>query len=217
SGGAPRRLRREAADPRPRERHPLWLKVTHWVHLASMLVLIFSGFFITYAHRAFLFPTMRAARQWHFYAMWVLFWTLVARIYYLYASGVRRDFKLTRNDLRDLPKLGRYYLFLDRTPPLFGKYNPGQKLLYGLWPWVLAFQALTGFILYDPVHFEAIWLHSWLLNLNTVRTAHFLAAWFFVVTVAAHLYLVLIEGLDELRELATLRAPRRPPRPGPRR
>ncbi|MGE5552935.1 MAG: cytochrome b/b6 domain-containing protein [Betaproteobacteria bacterium] len=191
------------------DRHPLWAKILHWLHLAAMLILIFSGFSITYAHRAFLFPTMRAARQWHFYAMWILFWTLLSRLYFLCATGTWREFHLTRDDLRDLPKLGRYYLFLDRTPPRFGKYNPGQKLLYGFWPWLLAFQALTGFILYDPHRLQVIWLHSWLLSLNTVRTLHFLAAWFFVVTTAVHLYLVLIEGMDHLRQMATFRLPRR--------
>lgn len=190
-------------------RHPLSLKVSHWTHLAAMVVLILSGFAITYARRFPVFPTMRLARQWHFYAMWIFFWALVARTYFLYATGAHRDFRLTREDVRDLPHLGRYYLFLDREPPLFGKYNPGQKLLYRLWPWVLAFQALTGFLLYLPTRWEYLWLHPWLTNLNTIRTAHFLTAWFFVVTVSGHLYLVLLEGLDDLGEMLAVRTPRR--------
>jgi Ni/Fe-hydrogenase 1 B-type cytochrome subunit len=170
-----------------------------------MLVLIPSGFWISYGSRAFLFPTMRQARQWHFYAMYILVWVLVARLYFIAATGAWREFQLTRNDLRDLPKLGRFYLFLSDEPPKFGKYNPGQKILYGLWPWALALQALTGFVLYAPTHFEWLWLHSWLLNLNTIRTLHFLLAWFFVISSAGHLYLVLIEGWDELKEMATFR------------
>lgn len=187
-------------------RHPLWAKVLHWIHLAAMLALIFSGFAITYGNEAFFFATMRRARLWHFYAMWILFWTLLARLYFLYATGTWREFHITRRDLRDLPKLGRYYLFLAKEPPPFGKFNPGQKLMYSLWPWMLGLQALTGFILYNPLHLQGLWLHEWLLNLNTIRTIHFLIAWFFVVTVAAHLYLVLIEGLDHLREMARLRS-----------
>ncbi len=208
------RLPPAAADPDPAERQPLWAKVLHWLHLAAMLLLLCTGFQIAFARRFWLFPTMRLARLWHFYAMWILFWVFLVRLYFLFATGTRRDFRLTRQDWRDLPKLGRYYLFLDREPPLFGKYNPGQKLLYRFWPWVLAFQALTGFILYLPARWEYLWVHPWLLNLNTIRTAHFLTAWFFVVTTAGHLYLVLSEGLDTLKEMATFRLARRA-RPDP--
>lgn len=197
-----RRLPPAAAEPRTgRPRNPPWEKFLHWLHFAAMMVLIVSGFAITYANRAFGFPTMRSARQWHFYAMYFLVWALLARIYFLLATGAWRDFNVTRRDLADLPRLGRYYLFLDDDPPLFGKFNPGQKLMYDLWPFVLAFQALTGFLLYLPDRWESLWLHPWLLNLNTLRTIHFFTAWFFVATVAMHLYLVLIEGLDALKEM----------------
>lgn len=199
---------RAASAVVPGRCHPLWLKVTHWLHLVALVLLILTGFQLTYARTFFVFPTMRLARERHFYAGWLLFWILVARIYYLLATGTHRDFAVNRRDLQDLPRLMRYYLFLAPEPPLYDGYNPGQKLLYSLFPWVLAFQALTGFVLYDPVRLEALWLHLWLLNLNTVRMLHYLTAWFFVVTVAAHLYLVLIEGLAALREMVDLR--RRP-------
>jgi Ni/Fe-hydrogenase 1 B-type cytochrome subunit len=206
-----RKLPSAADDPDPRQRIALWLKVVHWLHLAAMVLLILTGFQISYARGFFIFPTMRLARTWHFYAMWLLFWTLVARTYYLLATGEFRDYVLTKRDLADLPRLGRFYLFIDKEPPLFGKYNPGQKAMYGVFPWVLALQALTGFVLYNPTHYEALWLHNWLWNLNTIRTIHFYIAWFFVVAVSAHLYLVLVEAWDGLREMVTFR-----PRPARR-
>ncbi|MGE5623457.1 MAG: cytochrome b/b6 domain-containing protein [Methanocella sp.] len=190
------------------EPHSLWIKVTHWLHLLALLLLVLTGFQITYAGGFPVFPTMRLAREWHFYAMWLLLWTLVAKVYYLLATGTWRDTAVSGRDLRDPPGLLRYYLFLTPEQPPYEKYNAGQKLLYSLFPWVLAFQALTGFILYNPIHLEALWLHPWLLNLNTIRLLHYLVAWFFVVTVAVHLYLVLAEGWQALREMTDFR--RRP-------
>ncbi|MDI3281499.1 MAG: cytochrome b/b6 domain-containing protein [Bacillota bacterium] len=190
-------------------RHPRWLRVLHWLHTGSMLVLLFSGFYITYVHRAFLFSRMDTARLWHFAAAYLIVWTWVARLYFGLATGEYRELIPRRSDLRELPALVRYYLFLAPEVPDYGKYNPGQKLLYSFWPFLLLLQALTGFALYDPNRLQWLWMHDWLLNLNTVRTIHYLTAVFFAVTTAAHLYLVLTEDLDKLQSMLIDPAERR--------
>lgn len=190
-------------------RHPRWIKVIHWIHTAAMLVLIVSGFYITYASRVFLFSRMDTARLWHFIAAYIIVWAWVARLYFGLATGEYREMLIYREDLQGLPGLLRYYFFLDHDLPNYGKYNPGQKLLYNFWPFLLLFQAITGFLLYDPNRFQ--WLWGWpgrLNNLNTLRTAHYFAAVFFTISTAAHLYLVLTEDLDKLSEMLNLRKKR---------
>lgn len=180
-------------------RHPRWARVIHWLHTASMLVLIFSGFFITYASSVFLFPNMRSARLWHFIFAYIITATFVARIYYNIAEKTYKNYLITKADMREFPKLSKYYLFLSDELPTYAIFNPGQKIMYLAWQPLLLVQAISGWLLYDSIRFQPLWLSSWILNLNTLRTFHYLVAILFTITTAVHLYLVLTEDFEKLK------------------
>ncbi|MBO8125714.1 MAG: cytochrome b/b6 domain-containing protein [Firmicutes bacterium] len=180
-------------------RHPRWARILHWLHTVSMLVLIFSGFYITYACRAFLFPNMRSARLWHFIAAYIITAVFIARLYYNIAEKTYKNYLFTKADLREMPRLLKYYLFLTDEEPTYAVFNPGQKLMYLAWQPLLLVQAISGWLLYDVTRFQPIWLSDWLLSLNTLRTFHYLVAILFTITTAAHLYLVLSEDLEKLK------------------
>src|SRR3954464_5828501 len=61
--------------------HPLWLRITHWINVVAMVVMIGSGWEIYNASPLFPFRFPRAitlggwlagALLWHFAAMWLL-------------------------------------------------------------------------------------------------------------------------------------------------
>ena len=180
-------------------RHPRWSRIIHWLHTISMLVLIFSGFYITYANRTFLFPNMRSARLGHFVAAYIITATFIARIYYNIAEKTYKNYLVTKADVREFPRLTKYYLFLTDELPTYAIFNPGQKVMYLVWQPLLLVQAISGWLLYDSIRFQPIWLTSGILSLNTLRIFHYLVALLFTITTAVHLYLVLTEDIEKLK------------------
>lgn len=180
-------------------RHPRWARVLHWLHTISMLVLIFSGFYITYASSAFLFGNMRSARLAHFVFAYIITAVFIARIYYNIAEKTYKNYLFTKADAREMGHLARYYLLLTDQIPTYAVFNPGQKLMYLAWQPLLLVQAISGWLLYDSIRFQRFWIASGILSLNTLRTFHFLVAVLFTITTAAHLYLVLTEDFEKLK------------------
>src|SRR3954462_754445 len=82
--------------------HPLMVRITHWVNVIAMLIMIFSGWRIYKASPVFpfKFPVdltlggwLGGALQWHFAAMWVLAVNgLVYLIYGLIAGHFKSNF-----------------------------------------------------------------------------------------------------------------------------
>jgi thiosulfate reductase cytochrome b subunit len=69
------------ALPQPATIHPLWLRVTHWINAAAIVIMIGSGWEIYNASPlfAFMFPQsitiggwLAGALLWHYAAMWLL-------------------------------------------------------------------------------------------------------------------------------------------------
>jgi Ni/Fe-hydrogenase 1 B-type cytochrome subunit len=155
-----------------------------------MVLLILSGFYI-YAPNAFrIFPSMDVARYIHFIFMYFIGWTLVYKFYYSIATGEIRELIFTWKDLKGLPGLIKHYtfgIFVGHKKPEWGKYNPGQKLLYTAWPILLIIQGITGIGLYFVDTFAVF--NSFLGGLGNIRAWHFIISWIFTVTTVAHIYL----------------------------
>ncbi|MDA8235754.1 MAG: cytochrome b/b6 domain-containing protein, partial [Clostridia bacterium] len=139
-----------------------------------------------------LFPSMDIARLVHFIFMYILVTVALYKLFYVFHQGdlVKLIFRL--RDLRSLPELIKYYIFLSKSMPTEDKYNPGQKATYTLWFFLIVVQALTGFILYWPGPLG--YLGHLLGGMSLVRLVHYLVTWVFVSTVIVHVYLVFITG-----------------------
>jgi Ni/Fe-hydrogenase 1 B-type cytochrome subunit len=96
----------------------------------------------------------------------------------------------------------KYYLFLRKTTPLGGKYNPLQKLSYGLAVPVLTLcAAYTGFCLWAPTAHWPIFAAgtAWAANLTfggnggsdpmNIRVIHYFVMWAVLLFTAIHVYL----------------------------
>jgi Ni/Fe-hydrogenase 1 B-type cytochrome subunit len=173
------------------EKYPLSLILMHWAHLLSMGLLLLSGLYIHYVFWAGWMGTMR---QIHFITMYVLVFVLVIRGYWSIVSG--RDignFLPQKENRGTFLEIIKYYAFLRKTHPNTAKFNSLQKMTYDFWALLLVLQALSGFALYWPdVSFLAA-LNAWVGGLMVMRMIHFLIMWLFVVTVAVHIYLGLVE------------------------
>lgn len=189
--------------------HPLPARIMHWIHLASMVGLTFSGFYI---HRPFFAGAMGAMRFVHFVCMYVILLDLGARVYWSFFGKEHdwREFVLTGDDFGKLPPTIAYYLFLRKDHPetslpsgKAGKYNPLQKLTYNFWTLLLVIQGITGFALYQPALTSKTWgpFFQWSNTLvggaAHMRTVHYLIMWIFVVTTFIHLYLALAEDFPQ--------------------
>jgi Ni/Fe-hydrogenase 1 B-type cytochrome subunit len=190
-----------------REEHPLPAILLHWAHLASMLVLIFSGFYI---HHPFFAGAMSVLRTAHFVAMFVLMSTLVLRIYWAFAgrgsagTGSRRlvpdwtHFAPEKANRGQMLETLKYYLFLRDTHPRTAKFNSLQKATYVLWVLLIVVQAVTGLAMWSPTAAAFQPLAYALGGITQVRVDHYLVMWLFIVTLMIHIYLSVAEAWVEI-------------------
>jgi len=195
--------------PPTREEHPLPAVVMHAVHVVSLILLIFTGFYI---RSPFFSGFMGYAETIHQVAMWTFGFTTVIRIYWaFFGAGSAPPGKRTRirdfhwfspirhkgeGNFRDTLK---YYLFLRKTYPVVYKFNPLQKGTYLFWTFFLIpMTLLTGLCLWAPTRSFFEPFTYWAGGLAAMRSYHYLLMWVFIVTAGIHLYLVVAEVAREL-------------------
>jgi Ni/Fe-hydrogenase 1 B-type cytochrome subunit len=191
-----------------KEAHPLAQRITHWAHLVSMVALAFTGFYI---HDPFFDGNMQWMRSVHFFFMYIVLVTLVARVYLAFFSksahlaGTRetgldvKNFVLQKENRGQTGETVKYYLFLRDTHPATGKYNPMQKITYVGMMVLLVFQGFTGFALYGPYVDTFQWLSQPLGGLMIVRQIHYLTMWVFIIITMVHVYLSIAEDAPSLK------------------
>jgi thiosulfate reductase cytochrome b subunit len=178
--------------------HPLFVRATHWINAATMIVMIGSGLEIHNAHPILPGPVPQSftiggwlggATRWHFAAMWVLVVNGLAYLTYGILTGrFRRKFlPLTpRAVLSDLKaalsgRLGHKDL---------SRYNAVQKLLYlgVILAGIVAF--LSGLAIWKPVQLG--FLTTLMGDFDNARLVHFAAMSAIVLFLAVHVAMALI-------------------------
>jgi Ni/Fe-hydrogenase b-type cytochrome subunit len=156
---------------RPRH-HPI-VRITHWVNVVALGVMVASGLRIFNAYPRFarrgetfgLWPWegtpaprwatfggwLAGARNWHFAMMWVLVANGLVYLGYVYLRGEWRNLVPRRGDPRDVVEMVKFYLFIRRDHPHQGKHNALQKLAYFSLPLLGAVMVLTGLSIWKPV------------------------------------------------------------------
>lgn len=186
-----------------REEHP-WPAITmHWAHLLSIGVLTFTGFYI---HMPFFAGGMGLMRNLHFVFMFVVGAVALARVYWAFL-GSGSSSQGSRRKVRDYRHFGyeeankgktwetiKYYLFLRKSHPVGGKYNPLQKGTYLVWLLMIVLQGVTGFALWTPTAALFGPLTVAVGGLGAMRALHYLIMWLFIATTALHIYLSLAEA-----------------------
>jgi len=191
-------------------RHHWIVRLTHWIAVVAITIMVGSGLRIFNAYPAFArrgetfccYPFehqpipawltfggwLSGARHWHFAMMWVLVLDGLAYMAFIYLHGEWRDLVPRRGDLRDTIQMIRFYLFLRRDHPHQGKHNALQKSAYYAMPWLGVVLVLTGLAIWKPVELSPltavfggyIWARYW----------HFMAMTALVILAVGHVFMV---------------------------
>ena len=181
-----------------REVHPLPVRVTHWINVLALLLMLCSGWKIYNAAPLFdfKFPDaltlggwLAGALQWHFAAMWLL--VLNGMIYLAYGifSGHLRRRMLPispRAMLGDVLKALRGRLAHDDL----SVYNAAQRAAY-LGAILLGIGlVLSGLALWKPV--QLYWLAALMGDYEGARLLHFFCMAGIVLFVLVHVAMVVL-------------------------
>ncbi|MDI1281546.1 cytochrome b/b6 domain-containing protein [Brevundimonas sp.] len=213
-------------------RHPLWVRVTHWLNVVAVVVLIMSGLNILAAHphlywglrstfadpwlstptvpNWLLIPQGRnlaEARHWHFLFAWVFVLNGLAYLAWGLGSGrFRRQLWPTRTDLGGLwasvREHARFHFPKDEEART---YNVIQKLTYlAMVLIILPMMLVTGLSMSPGFNAIGGVLLDVMGGRQSARTLHFLSAGLIVGFIVIHVGLVIWTGLvNNMRAMIT--------------
>jgi thiosulfate reductase cytochrome b subunit len=176
--------------------HPIWLRLTHWINAAAVVIMVMSGWRIYNASPFFDFSIPRSitlggwlggAIQWHFAAMWLL---AVNGLIYLAFNIV------TRRLLHKFFPLTLRAVLADMSAALKGhlthadprKYNAVQRIAYLFVILDIVVLVLSGLVLWKSVQFPM--LRELLGGYESARRVHFFAMAGLVAFAVIHLVMV---------------------------
>lgn len=190
------------------EKVKVFPRIVHVVHVFSMIALGVSGIYLRYPF----FPTGHVLmRQIHFVAMYFVPVVFVVRIVYAWMKD-RDKFRVTKADLKNIPNVLLYYMFIRKSYEHLSKYNGMQKITYSiLFPTLLVIQIYTGFGLMWPnivlVIFKGL-AGGLSAAASWARLIHFMAAVTLVMLTLIHVCLSFVEDLPGLLVFFGLRRQR---------
>lgn len=180
----------------PQTIHPIWLRLTHWVNVIAVVILVMSGWRIYNASPIFSFRIpdsitlggwLAGALLWHFAAMWVL--VINGTLYLLLNvfSG-RIAYKFFPINFAEVVH--------DLLAALSGKlahadlrqYNSLQKIAYLFVVLDLIVLVLSGLVLWKPVQFPL--LRELMGDYDSARIVHFVCMVLLVAFTVVHLVMV---------------------------
>ena len=178
--------------------HPLVVRITHWLNVLAVLIMITSGWAIYNASPLFGFEFpypitlggwLAGALQWHFAGMWLFALNGLVYLVYGIASGHFRRKLLPispRAVLHDVGEALRGRLAHEDLTV----YNAAQRAAYLALTVALVIMVLTGLAIWKPV--QLYWLAALMGDYEGARYVHFfvMAAVAFIVLV--HVSMVLL-------------------------
>jgi len=192
----------------------LWLRLTHWVRVLSLIVLIFTGFYIAIP---FISSTLNQGepnnylnalmRFWHIIFGFVLICVTLGKFYLFIFDS---ESKVERVSFWDFIspsvwfKQIKYYLLMGKHTHLKGAYNPLQFMAYTGVYGAIILMCITGLILDMHVYHEGLAgmlydflrpLEELLGGLAWVRQLHHIGMWIFIVFLPIHIYLVIFNSV----------------------
>src|SRR6266550_1229533 len=205
-----------------RNHHPI-VRLTHWVNVVALTIMVGSGLRIFNAYPAFARrgetfccspfehkPIPKAltfggwlggARNWHFAMMWLLVVNGLIYLAFIYLHGEWRDVVPRKSFARDSVAMVSYYLFIRKRHPLQGKYNALQRGTYFILPILGVVAVISGIAIWKPVQLQLltdlmggyVWARYW----------HFLSMVLLVALSAIHIFMVFTVDPYALRSIIT--------------
>ena len=177
--------------------HPLVVRITHWINVLAVLIMVASGWRIYNAaplFESFTFPDgltlggwLAGALQWHFAAMWLLAVNGLVYVVYGIASGHFRRKLLPispRTVLHDVGQALRGKL----THEDLSVYNAAQRAAYLALVILFVVLILSGLAIWKPVQLQE--LAALMGGYEGARLLHFFAMALVVLIVLVHVVMV---------------------------
>ena len=193
------------------EKHSLILRISHWLNVLFLGLMIWSGILIYWAEQAYfkvgkeigpfsIHHRLAEGMGWHFFIMWPF--TLNGLVYLIFQlkTGGWREVVPSRKDLKN----SFFYLLHDLKIKKGSfdyqeKFNPIQKIAYTSAILMAMGSILTGLAIYKPVQLG--WL-TWLLGgYEAARFEHFFFMAGFVIFITVHLIQVARAGWNNFRAM----------------
>lgn len=175
--------------------HPLMVRITHWINVVAMLIMILSGWRIYNASPLFDFKFpgdvtlggwLGGALQWHFAAMWVLALNGIAYLLYGVIGG---HFKASFLPLTPRAVWSEFRNALrGRIAHELGVYNAVQRAAYTGVIGVVVVLILSGLAIWKPVQFQE--LAALMGGFEGARWVHFIAMSLVVLFIIVHVVMV---------------------------
>ncbi|RLB00883.1 MAG: cytochrome b [Deltaproteobacteria bacterium] len=185
-------------EQRPRELlHPLWIRLCHWVHGISIVMLILTGLQIRFPDVFVIFPNLKRAVSLHnFFGFVVLFTFFAWFAYYAAKRTLVKQYVPSKDEIiLGMPFYANYYFIryflgdphpFEPTPEV--KFNPLQKTTYfGIMFIMVPLQVITGLLLWDIKTFRPI--IEAVGGVRVVDALHIILAYVFCAFLLVHLYL----------------------------
>jgi len=177
--------------------HPLVVRITHWINVLAVLMMVTSGWRIYNASplfESFTFPDaltlggwLAGALQWHFAAMWLLALNGLVYITYGIVSGHfrRKLLPISPGAIgRDISNALRGRLAHDDL----SVYNAAQRAAYLVLILALMLLIVTGLAIWKPVQLQE--LAALMGGYEGARFLHFFAMSLVVFIVVVHVVMV---------------------------
>lgn len=187
--------------------YPFWLRLWHSTNAILCLILIFTGLLMQYASPLSIVISLPTAIFIHNGSGIIL---IISWIFFILANGLSKNgnyywpnSKIFKESIIQM-KYYTYKMFKGEKSPYKDdpsrKFNPLQQLAY--WSTMYLFTPLlgiTGFIMYNV---ERLLIDEKSIIIYQVCDfIHITAAFFISVFLIIHLYLVYIEGLENLKKI----------------
>jgi thiosulfate reductase cytochrome b subunit len=178
--------------------HPLLVRITHWINVLAVLMMITSGwqiynasplFGFTFPHAVTLGGWLAGGIQWHFAAMWLLVLNGLAYVSYGILSGHFRRKLLPispRAVLHDIGEALRGRL----AHQDLAVYNAAQRAAYLALVVCLAVLVASGLAIWKPVQLH--WLAALMGDYEGARYVHFFAMSAVGLIVLVHVVMVIL-------------------------
>jgi Ni/Fe-hydrogenase b-type cytochrome subunit len=192
------------------KRHHAVVRITHWVNVIALTIMVASGLRIFNAYPSFArrgetfccYPFagkpipasltfggwLAGARNWHFAMMWVLVVNGFVYLAFIYLHGEWRDLVPRRGVVRDVGEMIKFYLTIRKDHPRQGKHNALQRMAYFSMPIVGIFAVLTGIAIWKPV--ELAPLTNLMGGYVWARYWHFWSMLLLVILTIGHVFMV---------------------------
>jgi thiosulfate reductase cytochrome b subunit len=194
------------------EKHSRVLRVTHWLNVPLLMLMIWSGILIYWADQAYIKLPVKVVESfninfrlaegmgWHFFIMWPLVINGIVYISYLILSGEWRYRIPDKKSFSEVLAVILHELKIKKSgPAIRGKYNAAQRFAYTGTILMGVGSLLTGLAIYKPVQLGL--LTAMLGGYKAARFEHFILMLGFVFFFVIHIIQVARAGWNNFRSM----------------